>query len=517
MERPLQKIFVLLRTRLGHDFSSYKLSTLRRRIERRMNAHQISRPEQYALSPVAPVKKEGISTVVEKLLLSRFAPPSVVVDSRGDIVYVHGRTGSYFEPASGQPRLNVFDMSREGLKTFLASAVRSALSRNKEVVHERVRIRSNEGYEYVNISVSPIQDPEPVRGLLLVTFSQAPQHGKEQPIRATVGPAVPVPHKTDLERDLQFTRESLRTTVAELDTSNEELKSTNEELQSTNEEMQSANEELETSKEELQSLNEELTTVNTELQRRVEELSQTNDDMQNLLNGTDIATIFLDNDLKIKRYTDKAVKIVKLIPTDVGRPVGDLASNIEYDGFERDARQVLATLNFKETEVFSKDNTCYQMRIMPYRTARNVIDGLVVTFVDVNRVKQAETAGREARELFESIFSSMREPMIVLDENLHLVQANSSWYGLFQTSSKLCDGKPIFELMGDSWSSPAARQWLERTVSSGGPLTKNLDLSVEVPLAGHLRFHVVARRVESGGKGRPARALLLMEKAGEKS
>ncbi|HMD68420.1 MAG TPA: chemotaxis protein CheB [Chitinivibrionales bacterium] len=463
--------------------------------------------------PVRSLRKDRIPMVVEKLLLSRFAPPGVVVDPHGDIVYIHGRTGSFLEPGSGQPRLNIFDMAREGLKTFLASAVRSAVSQDKEAVQERVRVRANGGYDYVNIAVSPIKDPEPVRGLLLVTFTQAPPLFKEESGRKKSAPAGAAPRETDLERDLQFAKESLRTTVEELDTSNEELKSTNEELQSTNEEMQSANEELETSKEELQSLNEELTTVNAELQKKVEELSQTNDDMQNLLNGTEIATIFLDNDLKIKRYTDKAINLVKLIPTDIGRPVSDLVLNIEYDGFERDAREVLETLIFKEAEVYTKDNACYQMRIMPYRTASNVIDGLVVTFVDIGRVKLAETAGREARELFESIFSSMREPMIVLDEKFRIVQANASWCGLFHVSAKLAEGKSVFEFMGESWNAPETREWLANTLSGDAPI-KNLDLSIQVPLADRQPFHVSARRVDGGGKGRPARVLLLMEKAG---
>jgi two-component system CheB/CheR fusion protein len=201
-----------------------------------------------------------------------------------------------------------------------------------------------------------------------------------------------------LERELQYTKESHQTTLEELETSNEELKSANEELQSINEELQSTNEELETSQEEMQSLNEELTTVNTELQSKVEELSQTNDDMQNLLNSTHIATVFLDDQLHIKRFTTQAKELVMLRETDVGRPISDLASNLEEDDLTGDCQKVLNTLASREREVRTKEGLWYLMRIMPYRTAENVIDGLVLTFVDINLIKKAAQELAAARD-----------------------------------------------------------------------------------------------------------------------
>ena len=219
----------------------------------------------------------------------------------------------------------------------------------------------------------------------------------------------------ELEHELQYVKETLQSTVEELETSNEELKSTNEELQSTNEELQSANEELETSKEEMQSLNEELQTVNAQLQAKVDDLARTSDDMQNLLNSTEIATIFLDQDLRIKRFTPEATKLVKLIPSDTGRPIADLASNLRYDELQADAAEVLRTLVFKEKEVQTKDGEWRQVRILPYRTTDNVIDGLVMTFVNINRSKQAEQAAQQARAYAESIVATVREPLLVLD------------------------------------------------------------------------------------------------------
>ena len=222
---------------------------------------------------------------------------------------------------------------------------------------------------------------------------------------------------------MQSTKESLQTTIEELETSNEELKSTNEELQSTNEELQSANEELETSKEEMQSLNEELSTVNTELQSKVDELSRANDDMQNLLNSIEIATIFLDGQLKITRYTEQAKRLVNLIPTDVGRPLADLVSNLNqatYDEMVRDCREVLRTLVFRQTEVQTKQGQWFLLRIMPYRTAENIIDGLVLTFVDINPVKQAQKSLRRLSK----VFTDALEPIVIVDLQGRIVDLN---------------------------------------------------------------------------------------------
>jgi len=309
-------------------------------------SHGSTRTRHSAAGAVVP--ESPISRLVERLLLGSFAPPSVVVNDRGDVVYIHGRTGAYLEPTPGQPRHNVLEMAREGLKIDLAAALRHAVTQSQAVVRKNVRVKSNGGYTSINLTVSRIQEPETIRGLLLVTFTPAPARRKTKELKSTHDDTSRI---AELERELLYSHESLQSTVEELETSNEELKSTNEELQSTNEELQSTNEELETSKEELQSLNEELTTVNAELQSKVDDLSQATDDMQNLLNSTDIATIFLDNDLTIKRFTSQATGLIKLRSTDVGRPIAELASNIEYESLLADCGQVLATLTPRETEV----------------------------------------------------------------------------------------------------------------------------------------------------------------------
>ena len=277
--------------------------------------------------------------------------------TRGDISFIHGRTGNYLEPASGQPRHNLLEMAREGLRLALAAALRRAAGQKSEVVSEGVRVKTNGSFTLVDVAVSRITEPESIRGLFLVTFRparvaiRAPSETEEiRQRQSAVGP-----HGRSWSRNSSSPKNRCKARSRNCRRTNEELKSSNEELQSTNEELQSTNEELETSKEEMQSLNEELQTVNAQLQSKMEALSQANDDMQNLLNSTAIATVFLDGQLHIRRFTEEARKVFNLIPTDVGRPIADLASNLNYDQLVADAAEVLRTLAAREKEVPTRD------------------------------------------------------------------------------------------------------------------------------------------------------------------
>ena len=307
----------------------------------------------------------------------------------------------------------------------------------------------------------------------------------------------------------------MQSTVEELQTSNEELKSTNEELQSTNEELQSANEELETSKEEMQSLNEELQTVNAQLQGKLDDLAQANDDMQNLLNSTNIATIFLDQKLHIKRFTAEATKLVKLIPSDVGRPIGDLASNLHYDELAADAAEVLRKLGSKEKEVQTRDGEWRQVRIHPYRTTENVIDGLCITFVNIHRLKSAELAIQRARAFAESIVATVRKPLLVLDEKLCVVSANPAFYRAFKTSARDVEHRLIYELGDGQWNMPALRQLLEEILARNASFD---DFKVEhdFPGLGARTMLLNARRL-TGEPGAPGMILLAFEDVTQRS
>jgi two-component system, chemotaxis family, CheB/CheR fusion protein len=400
----------------------------------------------------------GMLQQAEKLLLRELVPPTVFMRERGEILHIHGRTGLFLEPAPGpQSSANIYNMAREGLHLELSAAVREASREGTDVLRRGVRVRTDGHTTYVDLRVKRLTEPESFRGLFRVTFerprtAQPAQHELD-------AEGKPPTRVLELERELQYTKESHQGTIEELETANEELKSTNEELQSTNEELQSANEELETSKEELQSLNEELQTVNLELQSNVEELSRANDDMTNLLNATDIATIFLDNELNIKRHTEQAKHVIRLIPSDVGRSIGDLVSRLRYGRLLEDAREVLRTLVFKEVELQGEgDGKWYLMRILPYRTIDNLIDGLVVTFVDITRVKQLQLSEQR-------LLGALRHsPVSVFGVGADL-RCTWAYSSVFGHDGALARGKPLGELVDVEQA--ALTRLVERTLESG--------------------------------------------------
>jgi two-component system CheB/CheR fusion protein len=343
-----------------------------------------------------------LQRLMENQLLSRFVPTSVIVDEQGKIFHIHGKTGAFLEPAQGKPNHNIFAMAREGLKADLTIALRKAHQKNSAIVVENIKVKSNGGHIKVNFTVQKISAPEQLRGLLMVVFEYPKDNASPRPLKRKAGGAKlkkgDASRLDDLEKELQSTRESLQKTIEQFETTYEELKSTNEELQSANEELQSSNEEIETSKEEMQSLNEELQTTNAELQIKIDDYSMVNDDMKNLLNSIHIATVFLDDNLDIKRFTTEAKTIIRLIASDIGRPIGDIVSMLKYGGLVDDCRAVLDTLTPKEIEVQANNGIWYQMRILPYRTSENRIDGLVVTFIDIDKIKKTEALLKDTEE-----------------------------------------------------------------------------------------------------------------------
>ncbi len=291
-----------------------------------------------------------------------------------------------------------------------------------------------------------------------------------------------------------------------METSNEELKSTNEEMQSTNEEMQSSNEELETSKEELQSLNEELITVNTELQNKNDELSIINNDMKNLLDSIDIPTIFLDNNLSIKRFTSHATKVVNLISSDIGRPINHIATNIKYEKLIEDAKEVLKTLVPKEIEVQTNDGIWYQMRILPYRTTSNVIDGVVITFTNINKLKTAYEEINKLNKRFsllekyaDNIIDTVRESLLILDKDLKVLSANRSFYKIFNTDSENTVGKFIYELDDKKWDKPELRKLLEQIIPKHN-FFENYEVEYNFANEGRKKLFLNARQIFQGEK-----------------
>ncbi len=336
--------------------------------------------------------KEIMPSELARKVLENFMPPSVLVNAKGDILHVQGRTGKYLEPAPGTAVMNVIGMAREGLQMELRAAIHNVSLHRTQVVYRNLRVRTNGEFQSINLRVVPVPDTDTVKELMLVIFEDVAEVPEPEEVSKKKGGSKQTQSRrriTELERDLKYTRESLQATIEELQASNEELKSANEELQSTNEELQSTNEELETSKEEMQSVNEELATVNSELQLKIEQLSRAENDMRNLLDSTNIGIVFLDGDLRLKRFTSEATKVINLIPSDIGRPISHIVTNLDYSRIVEDSKQVLKTLNFFEAEVHTRDNgTSYLMRIMPYRTVENVIDGVAITFTDINKVRK---------------------------------------------------------------------------------------------------------------------------------
>ncbi len=325
--------------------------------------------------------------LVETILQQSDTPPCAIIDEKLNIVYTHGRTGNYLEPAIGKVSINILEMARPGLKSVLAAAIRKVGTLKHEITHNSIEIQNNGGFLKINLTVRPVMEYGAIRGMIMIIFNETTKtksKTKSQKIKKN-------DIEIQLEQELQYTKENLQTTIEELETSNEELKSTNEELQSTNEELQSTNEELETSKEELQSLNEESATVNAELQSRIDDLSDANDDMKNLLDCTEIATIFLDTDLKIRRFTPQATKIIPMTATDKDRPLDQLASSIVDVDLLKYGKEVLSDLSMQEIEVKTNDGEFYLMRVRPYRTVNNVIDGLVYTFENISEYMRITT------------------------------------------------------------------------------------------------------------------------------
>lgn len=337
-----------------------------------------------------PVKiASNIQTLADQLLLQRFSPASALINAEGDILYITGRTGKYLEPAAGKANMNIYAMAREGFQQELPGAIRKAKQGFEAVKLLNVKVGTNGGTQYVDITLQQIDKPEAIKGTIMVVFADVVKSPTSVRRKSKPGSSASSGREQELEHDLQRANEELQSTHEEMQTTQEELKSTNEEMQSTNEELQSSNEELTTSKEEMQSLNEELQTVNVELQSKIADFVVANNDMKNLLNSTDIATLFLDKELNIRRFTDQTTKLFKLRQTDIGRPFTELVTELQYPEITEHAREVMRSLVFRETEIATRDNKWFTIRIMPYRTSDDRIDGLVITFVDNTLLKQA--------------------------------------------------------------------------------------------------------------------------------
>jgi len=341
--------------------------------------------------PATPTPStDHLQSAADRVLLQVYAPAAVVLNSSADIVYISGHTGKYLEPAAGKANWNFHAMVRDGLRAPIADALRQVAGQREPLQLHGLHVEVPGGTQIVDVTVQALHEPAALEGMTMIVFRDiAPTPVSRRRRKAQT--EVEASHAAELQKmldEIHILREESRA-------SKEELQSSNEELQSTNEELQSTNEELTTSKEEMQSMNEELQTINTELQTKLDDLALAQSDMQNLLNSIDIAILFLDRNMNVRRYTDRASRIINIRESDIGRPLSDLTSNLQYPMLHEDALETLRSLAVCEKEIPSKDGRWYSLRIIPYRRLDDVIDGVVLTFVDITATKELESALRE--------------------------------------------------------------------------------------------------------------------------
>ncbi|WP_417568149.1 CheR family methyltransferase [Marinobacter sp.] len=390
-------------------------------------------------------KPDELAHHVWKLLALKYAPSALVTSERGDIFYFHGKAGSLLEPAEGKPRYNVLEMGRGNIPKELPALIRSAASSEGKMI-EKVMTVDRETGRAASVSVEKLQSPGAMRGLFLIVFrdrTEQPPESVTRKAKEKRGENEPSGHVFQLERELEHSRESYQALLEQVETSNEELRSANEELQSTNEELQSSNEELETAKEETQSLYEELSSINSELIEKVNNLSDANDDMANLLNSTAMAILYLDNELKLKRFTDKAREIVAVRDSDEGRLINELAIYLENEHLIEDAEHVLSTLQGIEKEVKTVQGHWYLMKLLPYRTRENVVDGLICSFVEIDKIKNTENS--ELR--FRTLLSQLPHPFLLVDARGVVFQISEAMVKVLGIEGAAVEGKPFADLI----------------------------------------------------------------------
>jgi two-component system CheB/CheR fusion protein len=404
-------------------------------------------------------RSDVLHEVVDRLLLSKYAPAGVLVNEAMEILQFRGQTSPYLEPAPGQASLNLLKMAREGLLMPLRMATDKARKKNVPVRREKLSIKQNGGLTHMTLEVIPVSGPAQERNYL-VLFEPVPPLG--EPRAPTPRPSGKATEQRieSVRQELSATKEFLQSIIQERETANEELQATNEELQSSNEELQSTNEELETAKEELQSVNEELTTVNEEMQHRNVELSLVNNDLNNLIAGVSIPIVMIGSDARVRRFTPMAAKVLNLIPADLGRPLADIRPNLELSDLEQVCAHVIDTATVVEREVKDRDGRWYSLRARPYITADNQIDGAVITLEDVSALKASVEQITAARDQAQTIVDSMPVPLVVLDAELRVVWASRSFYETFRVTSEETTDHFIYELGNGQWNIPALRSAL---------------------------------------------------------
>lgn len=429
----------------------------------------------------------------DEILLSQYSPGGVVVNSRMEVLHFRGKTGYYLEPAPGVATLNLLKMVREELAVDIRTAFAQCNRTNLPVRKGPTRIKYNGHHREVTLEIVPFTSAPSSERFFLVLFHDAlgaMEDDKGPKSRVTAVHQQAQREIRRLREEIGQTKESLQSIIEEQEATNEELKSANEEIQSSNEELQSTNEELETAKEELQSTNEELTTLNEELQNRNVELSQVNNDLNNLIGSFNMPMLMLGNDLTVRRFTPLAEKVFNLIPSDVGRRISDINPNFSLPNLDRIVLDVIETLNMREIDVQDREGRWFSMRVRPYRTTENKIDGAVLVLVDIGEIRQA----------LDELTEIAAQPMLILNDELKVTKATARFCDELQVPRNEIEGRPVLEIGGGQWNIPAFRALLDQILPESKRV-ENYRIEHDFRKLGRRVFSIAARRLYQQSKG----------------
>lgn len=469
--------------------------------------------------PVASAGPVDIEKEADRLLMSRYVPAGVVINEHMEILLFRGRTGPYLEPAPGEASLNLLKMAREDLTVPLNTAVREAIASRAAAGRRDVHLHVNGDLRHLDIEVTPLSAPDS-KAHFLVVFRETAPPAKQEKETAKGKPGDSRDQKSGkdgeverLKHELASTKEYLQSVIEQQETNNEELRSANEEIQSSNEELQSINEELETAKEELQSTNEELATVNDELESRNRDLTRANNDLTNLIASMDIPIVIVGVDLRIRRFTPRAETLLNLIDTDVGRPISDIKPNIDVPGFQEMLTAAIDDVETRQQDARDNQGRWYSVRVRPYKTQENRIDGAVIAFVDVDALAQSLEETRAARDYAEAIVAAVRQPMLVLDRNLRVISASDSYLETFQVTEEETVENLVYRLGNGQWAIPELRKHLNGVVKEGRALDK-FEVTHDFERIGTRSFKLSARRIRASRDDGPV-VLMQLEDASD--
>ena len=432
-----------------HDPMDFRLKISEKRITETVKAHDI----------------------MDKAILSEYAPPCVLVNEGYDVIYSHGSIERYLVVPSGKPSYNVLKMAKECVRYELSVLLHKVVKEGKPVIHEGLKIKQGKELRTYNLIVKPIFDSYYQKELLLIVFDDfVPGIKTNRGEKIILNDKDINPEVVALEQELNSAKQYLLETIKELECSNMERKSAITERLSINEELQSANEELETSQEEMQSANEELQTVNAELQQKIEELSHANNDLNNLLASIETGIIFLDTNLCVKRFTPSVTGLFNLIPSDIGRPIRDITSKVMYENIINEAEEVFDTLKRKDSEVEVIDGRWFSLHILPYRTTENLVDGVVIRFVDITERKRSESVAIQIAKEMDTTLDYITDLVSFHDKDHNILKVNKAYAKFFKSEPEELIGKKCFDVVHCS-AKPLSNCPHMQAIEKKGPVT----------------------------------------------